>query len=122
MIVGTCASRPAPTTSPMALLSMAVLSKAVPPLSRVHRVFRVAVEVEAPGTAFAADARQPGPAERRPQVPDEEAVDPHGPGGDPGRDSFGPGLVAGEHRRGQAVAGVVGQRHGLVFAIEGLQR
>src|SRR5260370_42129852 len=45
-----------------------------PPLSCVDRVLHVGVEVEAPGAALPADPRQPGAAERRPQVPDEEAV------------------------------------------------
>src|SRR5690242_11312801 len=93
MIVGTCARSPAPATSPT-----------VPSFRCVDGVLHVAVEVEAPGAALAPDARLPGPAERRAQVADEEAVDPDGPRHQPGRHPRGPLLVAGEHRRRQPVA------------------
>src|ERR1700733_6042612 len=112
MIVGTWASSPAPVTSPIL----------APPFRCVDGVFHVAVEVEAPGAALAADARLPGPAERRAQVADEEAVDPDGPGDQPGRDTRGPLLIAGEHRRRQPVARAVGQRYRLGLAGERLQR
>src|SRR5215475_15892350 len=102
MIVGTCASKPAPATSPIA-----------PPLSCVDGVLDIAVEVEAPGAAFTANAGLPGAAERRGQVADEEAVDPDGPGDQPRRHPLGPGPVAGEQRRGQPVGGAVGQPDGL---------
>src|SRR5450755_2083451 len=111
MIVGTWASSPAPTTSPIA-----------PPAFRgIARVLDVAVEVEAPGAAFAADAGQPGAAERRPQVTDEEAVDPDGAGDEAGRYPLGPPPVAGEQGRRQPVAGAVGQRDRLVLGSERLQ-
>src|SRR5215467_9878324 len=47
MIVGTCASRPAPATSPIA-----------PPLSCVDGVLDIAAEVEAPGAALAGEGLQ----------------------------------------------------------------
>src|SRR5207248_11523283 len=112
MIVGTWAKSPAPATSPIR----------APSLSCVDGVLDVAVEVEAPGAALAADAGQPGAAERRGQVTDEETVDPHGPGDQFRRHPPGPGLVAGEHGRREAVARAVGQRDGLGFGGEGLQR
>src|SRR5215467_15947646 len=111
MIVGTWAKSPAPATSPI-----------TPPLSCVDGVLDVAVEVEAPGAALAADAGQPGAAERRGQVADEETVDPHGAGDQPRRHPLGPGLVAGEHGRRQPVGRAVGQCDGFGFAGEGLQR
>src|SRR5215467_2474262 len=110
MIVGTCASKPAPATSPIA-----------PPLSCVDGVLDIAVEVEAPGAALAADAGHSGAAERRSQVADEEAVDPDGPGDQPGGYPFGPGLIAGEQRRRQAVRGTVRQRDGFGLTGERLQ-
>src|SRR5689334_24509830 len=105
MIVGTCARSPAPATSPMA-----------PSFRCVDGVLHVGVEVEAPGAALAADARLAGPAEWRAQVPDEEAVHPDGPGDQARRYPFGPVLVPGEHHRGQAVPGAVGQCDGLGLA------
>src|ERR1700751_4363984 len=68
-----------------------------PPLCCVDGVLDVAVEVEAPGAALAAEAGQPGAAERRGQVADEETVDPDGAGDQPRRHPLRPGLVAGEH-------------------------
>src|SRR5271170_1352530 len=100
MMVGTCASSPAPATSPIG----------VPPFWCVDGVLHVAVEVKAPGAALPADPGLPGPSERRPQVADEEAVDPDGPGDQLGRDPAGPGPVAGEDRGRQPVPGAVGQR------------
>src|SRR5215470_16206101 len=105
MIVGTWASRPAPTTSPIVL----------PSLRRVDSVLDVAVEVEAPGAALAADPGLAGPAERGPQVADEEAVDPHGARDQPRGHPGSPFAVAGEQRRRQAVFCAVGQRYGLVL-------
>src|ERR1700691_5175598 len=87
MIVGTWASNPAPVTSPIL----------APPFRCVDRVLHVAVEVEAPGAALPADAGLPGTAERRPQVADEEAVDPDGPGDELRRHPAGALAVAGEH-------------------------
>src|SRR5689334_25402927 len=108
MIVGTCARSPAPATSPAA-----PTSPMTPSFRWVEGDLHVAVEVEAPGAALAADARLPGPSERRAQVADEEAVDPDGPGDQLRRDPRGPLLVAGEHRRRQPVTGAVGQRDRL---------
>ena len=55
-MVGTWARRPAPTISPMV----------VPSVRRGHGVLEVAVEVEAPGAALAADARSGGSRRRAP--------------------------------------------------------
>src|SRR5690606_25971800 len=111
-MVGTCASRPAPTISPMV----------APSLRGGDGVLQVAVEVEAPGAALAADAGLARAAEERAQVPYEEAVDPDGPGDQPGGDERGPLAVAGGDGGGQAGAGVVGQPDGLVLGVEGLER
>src|SRR6266851_9044538 len=111
MIVGTCARSPAPATSPIEL----------PSFRCVHGVLHLAVEVEAPGAALPADPGVPGPAERRAQVADEEAVDPDGPRDQLLRYPRGPVAVAGEQRRRQPVPGAVGQRDRLLLAGEGLQ-
>src|SRR5215216_1646889 len=108
MIVGTCDSRPAPTTSPMV----------GPPARREHAVFDVAVEVEAPGAALAADARLARTAEGRAQVADEEAVHPHRARDEPAADPLGARPVGGEHGGGKAVARVVRSGDGLVLGIE----
>src|SRR5690349_22813833 len=100
MIVGTCASSPAPATSPISAMA--------PSFRCVDGVLHVAVEVEAPGAALPADARLPGPAERRAQVADEEAVDPDRPRHQLARDMGSPLPVAGEQRRRQPVASAVG--------------
>src|SRR5215472_8134767 len=105
MIVGTCARSPAPATSPAALAS-----PTVPSFRCVDGVLHVAVEVEAPGAALPADARLPGPAERRAQVADEEAVDPDGARHQLSRYPAGALPVTGEQHRGQPVPGPVGQR------------
>src|SRR5690349_18941352 len=108
MIVGTWASSPAPATSPQRSPIGAPL------LSGVDGVLHIAVEVEAPGAALTADAGLARATERRPQVADEEAVHPHGPRDKAGRHPFRPGLVAGEHRRGQPVPGAVREFDRLV--------
>src|SRR5262245_58293846 len=67
MMVGTWASSPQPTTSPM-----------VPPaIRRIDAVLHIAVEIERPGAAFAADARSAVAAEGLAQVAHEEAIVPH---------------------------------------------
>src|SRR5262249_59878668 len=93
-LVGQCDGTPAPATSPITFASLAgrrAGGARAPPLSCVNGVLDVAVEVEAPGAALAADAGQPGAAERRGQVADEEAVDPDGPGDQPRRHPLRPG-------------------------------
>src|SRR5580692_4932563 len=103
MIVGTWASSPAPVTSPIL----------APPFRCVDGVLHVAVEVEAPGAALAADAGLPCPAERRPQVADEEAVNPDGPGDKLIRHPASALAGTGEHGGREPVPGAVGQRHRL---------
>src|SRR5215472_4448243 len=110
MMVGTCARRPAPTTSPTLL----------PSLRRVDGVLDVAVEVEAPGAALAADSRLARAAERRAQVSDEEAVDPDRAGPKLGRYPISPAGIAGEQRGGQPVPGVIRHRDPFVLAGERL--
>src|SRR5262245_63373793 len=110
-MVVTCASRPAPTISPM-----------VPPAAgRGDGVLDVAVEVEAPVAALAADARLAGAAERRLEVADEEAVDPDGARDQACGDPVGALSISGGDRRGEPEPRVVGQPYGLVLGIEGLQ-
>src|SRR5919202_6042447 len=96
MMVGTCASRPAPTISPIG-----------PPTARGEdAVLDVAVEVEAPRAALAADAAVPVAAERRREVADEEAVHPDRPRVQPvGHALRALGRARDEGRR-QAVLGV----------------
>src|SRR5258706_6168337 len=95
MMVGTCAMRPAPTTSPTAVthrghrfglhLFRHAVAPGAPTPWRVDRVLDVAIEVEAPRAAFPADpglARAPAGAA---PVLDEEAHDPVRPPPQPGR-------------------------------------
>src|SRR5215472_18403336 len=110
MIVGTWASNPAPAISPIA----------APSFRCEDGVLHVSMKIEAPGTAFAADPGEPGAAERGAQVPDEEAVDPHGPRDQPAGHSIRPVMVAGEQGGRQPVRGAVGQFYRLVLAAEGL--
>src|SRR3712207_9156304 len=112
MMVGTCASSPAPTISPTV----------VPPLRCEDAVLDVAVEVEAPGAALAPDAAAAVAAERRREVTDEEAVHPHRARGQPARDALGTLLAAGDQGGGEAVLGVVGHGDAVVLGTEGLQR
>src|SRR5690606_3483043 len=112
MIVGTCEISPAPTTSPIA-----------GPSSRSENaVLDVAVEIEAPRAALAADAADPVAPEGCGEIAHEEAVDPDGPGRQPSGDALGPVRAAGHQGRREAVLGVVGHRDALLLAAEGLQR
>src|SRR5215211_4512690 len=115
MIVGTCATSAAPTTSPMSEPLPVLLASG--PRGRAH-VLDVRIEVEAVHTALAADARGSRAAERRTKIPDEEAVDPHGAGDDPARDAIGAVLVAGVQARGEPVLGLVRQRDRLLLGLE----
>src|SRR5215467_559236 len=110
MIVGTCARRPAPTTSPTLL----------PSFRRVDGVLHVAVEVEAPGAALAADSRLARAAERCAQVTHEETVDPDRAGPELGSNPVSPAGIAGEQRGGQPVPAVIRHRDCLVLAAERL--
>src|SRR3954452_10170066 len=116
MIVGTCASRPAPTISPIRPPT------AHPSVRCEDAVLDVAVEVEAPGAALAADAAAPVAAERRREVADEEAVHPDGAGVQPGADPLGALRAARDEGRREAVLGVVGHRDPLLLGAEGLER
>src|SRR6476660_6499516 len=98
-MVGTWASRPAPTISPMVL----------PSVRGGHGVLQVAVEVEAPGAALAADAGEAGAAERGLQVAYEEAVHPHRARDEPGGEALGALVRTGGHGGGQPEAGVIGE-------------
>src|SRR5437763_10654329 len=53
-------------------------------------VLHVAVEIERPLAALAADPAVARAAERRPEIPDEEAVHPHGASHEPGAHALGP--------------------------------
>src|SRR5665213_3095406 len=89
--------------------------------SRADRyVFDVAVEVEAPGAAFAADAGMLRSAERRSKLADEEAVHPDRAGDNRRGDAHGAGFVAGEQGGGQTVLGAVGHLDDLIVAAEGV--
>src|SRR4051794_5198436 len=116
MIVGTCASRPAPTISPMRPPSP------VPSARCEDAVLDVAVEVEAPCAALAADAAVPVATERRREVADEEAVHPDRAGVQPGTDPLGTLRIAGDEGRRETVLGVVGHRDPLLLGAEGLER
>src|SRR5665213_192668 len=83
-------------------------------------ILDVAVEIEAPCAAFAAYAGVLRPAERRAELADEEAVDPHRAGDDRRGDPHGAVLAAGEQGGGQAVFGAVGDLDHLVVAAEGV--
>ena len=112
MMVGTCETIPAPTISPIDH----------PPPRRGADVLHIGIEVEAPRAALAADPGVARAAERRPQVPDEEAVDPHGPGDQPLRDPAGAVRIARVDDGREAVLGLVRQGDGLVLVGEGLER
>src|SRR6185295_1225599 len=90
---GWCDTMAAPTICPMRM-SLALAEAGAERLLRQHDVLHVAEELEAPVAAFAADARALDAAEGRGQVADAA----------------------------QAVVGAVGERDGLVVAVEGLQR
>src|SRR2546427_13117112 len=107
MMVGAWATSPAPTISPMSL-SPSVLRRVLRLPGRGAHVLHVGVEVEAPLPPLAAYTGILGAAERRPQVADEEAVDPHGPGDQALGHTPGAFRVAGVHHRGEAVVGGVG--------------
>src|SRR5262249_40006114 len=109
MIPGACDTMAASTTSPMS---------APPAPGSGADVLQVRVEIEAPGAAFAADARLARSSEGGAQVAHEEAVDPDGARGDAGGHAFRAGGVAGVDHGDQAVAGLVGEGHGLFFVGE----
>src|SRR5688500_5837962 len=117
-MVGTWAISPAPTTSP--IRSRPFLGG--PARRAEHAVLDVAVEVEGPVPAFAADARLAVPAERCPEVAHEEAVDPHGAGVELRAHPLCPLPVSGHERRSETEAGVVGHPDSLLLRGEGLER
>src|SRR5579872_3435743 len=100
----------APTISPIAgsLVDERVLAD--------RAVLDVAVKVETPRPALPADAGIARPAERGPELADEEAVHPHRTGNDARGDAHGPILVAGEQGGREAVLGGVGDLDHLVVA------
>src|SRR5579872_2373201 len=102
----------APTISPIAgsLVDERVLAD--------RDVLDVAVKVETPRPALPADAGIARPAERGPELADEEAVHPHRTGNDARGDAHGPILVAGEQGGREAVLGGVGDLDHLVVAAE----
>src|SRR6185295_393443 len=115
---GWCDTMAAPTICPMRM-SLALAEAGAERLLRQHDVLHVAEELEAPVAAFAADARALDAAEGRGQVADAEAVDPdearaHALGHGCGVRGFAVADAA------QAVVGAVGERDGLVVAVEGL--
>src|SRR5687767_9302857 len=105
MIVGTWASRPAPTTSPIG----------TPSPRRGHRVLDVAIEIEAPVAALAADPGRTRAAERRPKITHEEAVHPYRAGHQRAGHPASPFGVTGDHDRRQPEARGVGHRDGLLL-------
>src|SRR6516165_423782 len=113
MTIGWCATTATATISPMAKLRLEGAS--------LHGdVLHVAEEIEAPPAALAADARPSRSSERRVEVTDEEAIDPHGAGDDSGRHSLGAREIARVDHGREAVLGAVGQMDRLVFGIERL--
>src|SRR5438093_4120696 len=112
MIVGTCATSPAPTISPIS----ASLSR------RDDRVLHVGVEVEAPHATLPADPGVARPAEGRVQIADEEAVDPHGPGDETIRNPVCTLGVTRVERGGEAEVGRVRKRDSIVLVDERLRR
>src|SRR5918995_4955799 len=135
MIVGTCATRAAPTTSPICTLhrrphsrwgvrttfaSLTVLPPA-PPWRRTD-VLHVRVEVEAVHAAFAADTRRSRAAERRTKVANEEAVHPHRPCHETGGNAIGALPIARVQDRRQPVFRLVRERDRLLLVLERLQR
>src|SRR5262249_30643446 len=115
MIVGTCATKAAPTTSPIGPSSPAGRR-------RRHDVLDVCVEVEAPPAALTADPGVARPAERRVEIAYEEAVDPDGAGDELFADALSLRFVAGVNRGGKAVVGAVGELDGLGLVAERLDR
>jgi hypothetical protein len=83
---------PAPTTSP---ISVRLLIGRRPPVGGEDGVLDVAVEVERPRAALAADAGLAVTAEWCSEIADEEAVDPDGSCVQPGRDPFGAFRITG---------------------------
>src|SRR5690348_2060373 len=99
MIVGTCARSPQPTTSPM----LAPSTILVPTGGREDARLHIAIEIERPGSAFAADAGATVTAERLPEIAHEEAVVPDQAGVDLRRHPLRAFLAAGHHHAGEAV-------------------
>src|SRR5919106_2631013 len=135
MIVGTCATSAAPTTSPICTLhqrphsrwgvrttfaSLTVLPPA-PPWRRAD-VLHVRVEVEAVHAAFAANTRRSRAAERRTKVTNEEAVHPHRPCHETGGNAIGALPIARVQDRRQPVLRLVRERDRFLLVLERLQR
>src|SRR5437588_362409 len=118
MIVGTWETSPAPTTSPIPSLLPAGLVRR--PRCRAHGL-HVGMEVEAVPSALSPDPGVPRAAERGPQVTNEEAVHPHGPGDQGRRDAFGSLRISGIDDGRQAVVRVVGERDRFVLVRERLK-
>src|SRR2546426_707714 len=117
-MVGTCASKAAPTTSPTVVAFRRVL--VMPTVGREHRVLDVGVEVERPGSAFAADAGLTVAAKGGTEVAHEEAVNPDGAGVQQRRNTFCPFVIACDEGGRQAEPGVVGHGDCLLFGAERL--
>src|SRR5438067_6923107 len=125
MIVGTCATSPAPTTSPMAqvLPSCSHFARRSRRLrGRDDRVLHVCVEIEAPHAPLATDPGVLRPTERRVEVAHEEAIDPHRPGDEPLGDALGTGEVRCVDGGGKAEVGGVRERDRLILVRERLRR
>src|SRR5215472_1021310 len=85
-----------------------------------RNILHVAIEVETPVAAFAADSGIAASAERCGQFAHEEAVDPYGAGDDPLRQAHCALLALAEDHRGQAIVGTVPEPDGFFFVAEGL--
>src|SRR5260221_8854205 len=97
MTVGTWASNPDATTSPI-----------FPPATRrINAVLDVAIEIEGPGATFTTDTRLAIAAEGLAQVADEEAVVPDEAGRDLRCHPLCSLLVIRHHHSGKAVFGVI---------------
>src|SRR5512132_171734 len=123
MIVGTCATRAAPTISPILIppIASGLPLRSLRPRCRAD-VLHVRVEVEAVDAPLAPDPRGLRAAERRPQVAHEEAVHPDRAGDQALGDPFGALAVTGVQDRGQAVVGLVRERDRLLLVLERLER
>src|SRR5580704_10409669 len=109
-MVGTCARSPAPTISPMG-----------GPFFDLQRL-QIRIEIECVVATLAADAADPGAAERSREVAHQEAVHPDRAGAQQCAEPLGPRLARGIDDGRQAVGRRVGEFGGLGLIAEALER